>query len=195
MSSARAPKDLPPSHTLVPAFAPAPTPDDPPPAEQEPGSSPPPAPASPPEAPAERRLRGLLSPRPDRSGTRTPTSVTTGERDGPAEPVKVDPETMAAIVAGILGLAALAAAGVVSWRTRRARRLRQPTDADLAAVAAPLTKMALRKATMLRAAPDLVDVIEAVGAAGRYVTAGPLTEPVPPAAGQLAAHTTEETPQ
>jgi hypothetical protein len=67
-----------------------------------------------------------------------------------------------------------AAAFAVALRSRRTRRLREPTDEQYDDVARPVARILLRRlpATLLN--PDLVDALMAGAGVGRYVNDGPL---------------------
>lgn len=118
----------------------------------------------------------------DPSGPRTTSS-------GGEPPAKVDPAIVAGAVAAVIGIVATIA-GAVLQRLPRPRELRRPTEDDRAAIAAPLARIARRHAPAVALGPDLLDVIDVAGATSAYLTDGPLTYPLAP-----AAPTTDDTPE
>lgn len=131
----------------------------------------PPGPANPstdPESPPRPSLlSGLGIPKLGRADTRTATSSTG----------RTTPEDAAKLIIGLGGLAV----GLAAWavRARLRRRLRRPTEEELADVAAPVGRILHRRWGHLLGTlgPDLADLILAGTAAGNYVNAGPLLEP------------------
>lgn len=109
------------------------------------------------------------SPRPDRNGTRTATSDSTGE---PAP--KVSTKDTAVLVAGLLGLAVAGLAVLV--RLRRGATLRRPTKQELDDVAAPLARLALAHVPAGILNADLANLAAAGAATGAYLSNGPLIE-------------------
>lgn len=108
--------------------------------------------------------------RPDRNGTRTATSDSTG--DVP----KASAKETAKLVAGLLGLVVAGVATLV--RLRRGVQLRRPTVGELDDVAAPLARIAVRHVPAGMLTNDLADVAAAAAATGAYLSVGPLIEAV-----------------
>jgi hypothetical protein len=86
------------------------------------------------------------------------------------------PETAAALVIGLGGIAV----GIAAWlvRARLQRRLRRPTEGELGDIATPIGQILHRRwaAVLGKFGPDVADLIKAGAAAGVYVNNGPLTE-------------------
>ena len=153
------PDQLPPHRRgVIPAFT-QPTPDQTPPAAV---TAPPPA--------------GLEPDQLDRAQwTRTPSS-----RDAADEPTRTvtssvgKPKT-AEVTALVIGLLALAvSAGAFLARARFGQQLRRPTKQQYRNIAEPLARIGLRHFDASALPADLGDVIAAGGAAGEYLTDGPM---------------------
>ncbi len=110
----------------------------------------------------------LDSPRPGHTGTRTRTSASTGER--------ADPKLTGELAAAALGMLFAAGAFVLQWRSRtgRARRLREPTDEQLADMAAPLAAIGARHLPAAVLNNDLADGLRFGAQVGNYLRSGPL---------------------
>lgn len=107
-----------------------------------------------------------LSRKPATSGTRTRTSASTGD---------ADPKLTAELTAAALGVVVAAIAFAVQLRRgARRRQLREPSNAQLDDMAAPLARIAGRHLPVEVLNKDLVDGLIFAGAAGRYLRDGDL---------------------
>lgn len=131
-----------------------------------PAASRPPASEPEPDSSLRRsgRLRGLLTPKPDRDATRTDTSSVGS---------KPTIEETAGLIGGLLVLTLSGAA----WWVRKRGRLRMPTDQQERRIAEPLARIALRFVSAGVLNPTLSDAIRAGAAAGAYINDGPLIDP------------------
>lgn len=108
-----------------------------------------------------------------RAMTPRPATGRTDTSTAPGEPI--NPDTIARVTAGLIGLAVSAVAFLLI-RTRGVQ-LRRPADDQTDAMAEPLARIMLRHVPIDRF-PDLVDAIELANAAGEYISDGPLFETV-----------------
>jgi hypothetical protein len=115
----------------------------------------------PPSAP-----NGGESSRPNGAGTPTDTSSPGG--------LPIDPDAAVKVIIGIIGIVCVAATLLARARNREFRR---PNPGQREDIAAPLARIAMRRADLSRW-PDLVDAVDAGTATAAYLTDGPLTAPL-----------------
>lgn len=120
------------------------------------------------------KLLGLGNRRPD-TPDGTPSGISSPESGGRRQPVGA--AEAAVLIAGLIGVLALGAAWLVQMRSAGHRTLRKPTKTQQNDIARPLAQIASRHvpADLLHA--DLGDAIQALTAAGAYITSGPLVTP------------------
>jgi len=107
---------------------------------------------------------------PPRSPTRTATS--SDDDNGIGE--KPSRGEVIGLVVGLIGVLSVGAAALVRWRTGRA--LRQPDQTEALSIARPLGRIAHRVADFGWLGPNVVDAIKAATATGAYLNNGPLLQ-------------------
>lgn len=122
------------------------------------------------------RIRQTIRP----TGDRTGTSATDDES------AKLDPEKAARILAGVIGLVATGVSVFVAWRSKHTVTLRKPSREQALDIAEPVARILLRHFG-LSAFPDIEDGVEALAAAGAYVSpeSGPILVPVTLPTGEI----------
>ena len=109
---------------------------------------------------------------PEDGASASPARRTTSSAGSP----KADPRVVAAMLSALIGAAATLAAALL-LRSPRPRELREPTEEQREAIAAPLGRIAGRHLPASLLVPDLMDGIAAAAGVSAYVAEGPLTYP------------------